>query len=69
LYYSTNDKIKINPDGNLNMNMYAILNYERILSKDELKKLPVLVYTLTLKKNVTTKSTPKTQNKQFYKHI
>lgn len=39
LYFSTKDKVKFNPDGNLNMDLYAILNYDRILSKDELSKV------------------------------
>lgn len=36
LYYSDTDKIIMNPDKLLNMNIYAILDYNRVLSVDEL---------------------------------
>ncbi len=39
LYFSTSDKVKVNPDGNLNIDLYALLNYERILSKNELSQV------------------------------
>ncbi len=36
LYYSDTDKIIINPNKLLNMNLYAVLDYNRVLSLDEL---------------------------------
>ena len=43
----------------------------KMLIKEELKKLPVLFYTLTLKSNRNKKTNSKVVmlNKQFYKHI
>lgn len=43
-----------------------------MLSKEELKKLPVLIHTLTVKTNKIKKTTTKnikSLNKQFYKNI
>ncbi len=36
-FYSTTDQIQINPNKNLDINLYAILNYERVVSVDEQK--------------------------------
>ncbi len=38
-FFSGSDKVKINPDASLNMNFYAILNYMRSVSKDELSQI------------------------------
>lgn len=44
----------------------------KMLNKDELKKLPVLIHTLTIKTTIVKKTTTKNikpLNKQFYKSI
>ncbi len=37
LYYSNTDQIQIIPNSDINMNLYAVLNYQRVVEKEELQ--------------------------------
>lgn len=67
LYYSSTDQIQINPNKDLNINLYAILNYERVVSVDELNKIRQYFITQQNKDFHSLNSNDLTFDSSFYK--